>query len=70
MFLDRGRKAGKYLEWKVRLFSVAGVLALVGMYLDNRWMTVTATLILLAGLLLRFLPGEPQDLDSPGADGD
>lgn len=61
MLLDRNRRAGKYLEWKVRLFSVAAVLALAGIYMDNRWLTGGAILLLLSGLLLRFLPDDPQD---------
>lgn len=56
MLLDRGRKAGRYLEWKVRLFSVAAVLALVGIYRESGWMTGAAIGILLVGLMLRFLP--------------
>jgi hypothetical protein len=61
MLLDRNRRAGKFLEWKVRLFSVAAVLALAGIYMDNRWLTGSAILLLLAGLLLRLVPSDPQD---------
>lgn len=68
MLLDRDRKAGRYLEWKVRLFSVAAVLALVGIYLESGWMTGAAMGILLVGLMLRFLPdgadGTPTDDDA------
>ena len=64
--LDRSRTAGKYLEWKVRLFTVAAVLAVVGMYLRERWMTLLAIPVLLAGLFLRFLPVG----DSGGSDED
>lgn len=72
VFLDRGRKAGKYLEWKVRLFGVGAVLALAGLYLDERWMTGLAILVLLAGMLVRFLPGarthpEAEDEEANGA---
>jgi hypothetical protein len=56
MLLDRGRKAGRYLEWKVRIFSVAAVLALVGIYLESGWMTGAAMGLLALGLLLRLLP--------------
>ena len=56
VFLDRARRAGPYLEWKVRLFAVAAVLGLVGIYLNERWLTGTAIVLLFAGLLLRFLP--------------
>ena len=56
MFLDRRRRAGKYLEWKVRIFAVAAVLGLAGIALDNRWMTGAAIMVLMGGFLLRFLP--------------
>ena len=56
MFLDRSRKAGRYLEWKVRLFTLGAVLAVVGMAVNQRWMTWVAIVFLLAGLVLRFLP--------------
>lgn len=57
LFVDRSRRAGRYLEWKVRLFSVAAVLVVVGMYLEEAWMTAAAILLLFAALSLRFLPG-------------
>jgi len=57
VFLDRGRTSGPYLEWKVRLFTVAAVLAVTGMYLEARWMTGSAILVLAAAMLLRFLRG-------------
>ena len=55
--LDRSRRAGRFLEWKVRLFSLAAVLAIAGIYFDERWMTGSAIGVLVAGLGLRFLPG-------------
>lgn len=64
MFLDRDRRAGKYLEWKVRIFIVAAVVALVAMALESRWLTAVAIAILVLGLLLRFLPGEPEELEA------
>lgn len=57
MFVDRRRRAGRFLEWKVGLFSVAAVLTLAGMYLAARWMTGLAIVVLASALLLRFLPG-------------
>jgi len=68
MWLDRGRRAGRYLEWKVRLFSVAAVVALAGIYLESRWVTGLAIAILAAGALLRFLPSEAADPEE--AEGD
>ena len=61
MLLDRDRRAGKLLEWKVRLFSVAAVVALAGIYMESRWWTGAAVVILMAGMLLKFLPTDPDD---------
>lgn len=73
--LDRSRRAGPWLEWKVRLFAVAAVLALAGMYLQQRWMTGGAIVVLALAMALRFLPGgratdpdagEAAEEDEPG----
>ena len=67
LFLDRSRRAGYYLEWKVRFFTVGATLAVGGMLLDKRWVVGVAIVVLAAGLLLRFLPtGEAPDDGSPG----
>lgn len=72
MFLDRSRRAGRYLEWKVRLFTLGAVLAVVGMALNQSWMTWAAIGVLVVGMLLRFLPdgtlGEPQGESEGGGD--
>ena len=58
MFLsDRRRREDRFLEWKVRLFSVSAVLGLAGIYLDERWMTGGAIVVLCGAVFLRFLPG-------------
>jgi hypothetical protein len=57
VFFDRSRRAGRYLEWKVRLFTLGAVLAVVGMAVDQVWMTWAAIVVLIAGMVLRFLPG-------------
>lgn len=57
MRLDRSRRAGRYLEWKVRLFTLGAVLAVVGMAVESDWMIRTAIVVLAIGLVLRFLPG-------------
>lgn len=73
MFVDRRRRDDPFLEWKVRLFSVAAVLVLVGLYLDNRWLTGLAIALLVVAMLLRFLPGgsahgvTSEDEDGAGA---
>lgn len=54
--LDRSRAAGPLLEWKVGIFLVAAGLGLGGMYLEERWLTGGAILVLLGGVLLRFPP--------------
>jgi hypothetical protein len=68
MLLDRKKRAGKHLEWKVRLFSVAAVFALAGIYTENRWLTGSAIALLLAAFLLRFLPGDAPDEDPADSD--
>lgn len=75
MMLDRSRRADDLLVWKVRVFSVAAVFGVAGIYFGERWMTVTAIVVLTAGLALRFLPGrrsaergESESDDGPGED--
>jgi hypothetical protein len=55
--LDRSRRAGRFLAWKIRIFSAGAVLALAGIYLDDRRLTGGAIIILVSGAVLRFLPG-------------
>ena len=68
LLLDRRRRPSHYLVWKIRIFGVAAVVALVGMYLNNPWITGTALVMLLLGMLLRFLPQPkaPKDESDPG----
>lgn len=54
---DRPPRGDHFLEWKVGLFSVAAVLGLGGIYLDQGWLTGGAILLLASALSLRFLPG-------------
>lgn len=61
MLLDRRRRAGKYLEWKVRLFSAAAVAALAGIFLEWLWLTWIAVALLVAAFALRLLPGEVEE---------
>lgn len=55
--LDRGRRAGPLLEWKVGVFAVGAALGLAGIFLDERWLSGAAIAVLAAGALLRFTPG-------------
>ena len=68
MLLDRTKRADRYLEWKVRLFVVAAVFGLAGIYTESRWLTGVAIALLLAGFLLRFLPGDTEEQDEPEGD--
>lgn len=63
MFFDRSRRAGRYLEWKVRIFTLGAVLAVVGMATNQSWMTWLAIVVLGAGLILRFLPGGKEGVE-------
>ena len=56
LLLDRRPRSNKHLAWKVRLFAVAAVVAMVGMYLDNPYVTGVALFLLIIGMFLRFLP--------------
>jgi hypothetical protein len=68
MLLDRTKRADRYLEWKVRLFVVAAVFGLAGIYTESRWLTGVAIALLLAGFVLRFLPGDTEEQDEPDGD--
>ncbi len=56
-FADRHRRAGRYLEWKVWIFTVAAGFTLVGLYFEDRRLTGVAIGLLICAVLLRFLPG-------------
>jgi hypothetical protein len=55
-FLDRSRQAGRHLEWKVRVFTLGAAFAVAGIYFDERWMTGAAIVVLVGGVLFRYLP--------------
>lgn len=57
MFASRRRREDAHLIWKVRIFSVAAVVALVGMYFQERWMTGLAIGLLAGGIALRLVGG-------------
>jgi len=61
--LDRSKRAGPRLEWKVRIFVVGAALGAAGMYLDEGWLIGAAIAVLLGGMLLRHFLG-----DTPGSD--
>jgi hypothetical protein len=70
MLLDRGRRAGKHLEWKVRLFGVAAVVGLGGIYLESRWVSGVAIVVLAGALALRLLPGDADPGEERGVEED
>lgn len=61
--LDRSRRAGPHLEWKVRLFAVGAVLGLAGIFLEEAWLTGVAIVVLAGGALLRFVGREASSPD-------
>jgi hypothetical protein len=67
LLLDRKRRAGRYLEWKVRIFAAGAVLGLAGILLDEAWLRIAAILVLAVGVVLRVLPG---GTGRPQTDGD
>jgi hypothetical protein len=62
-FMDRRPRSRRFLVWKTRIFAVGAVIALVGMYLNNLYVTGTALALLLVGVALRFVP-EPRAPES------
>jgi len=64
LLLDRRPRSTRWLAWKIRLFAAAAVVAVVGMYLDNPYVTGAALVLLFVGMLLRFLP-EPRTPNDP-----
>lgn len=58
IFLNRSRTGvDPWLDWKVRLFFLAAILALVGMARGWSWLVVLAILALFGGMALRFIGG-------------
>lgn len=55
--LDRSRKAGPLLEWKVRLFVVGAGLGLSGIFLDESRLTGAAIVVLGAGGVMAVMAG-------------
>ena len=69
-FADRSKRSDRLLEWKVRIFSIGAVLTVVGIYLEERWVTGTAIVVLAGGMLLRFGPGGAHPVEDSDADAD
>jgi hypothetical protein len=54
--MDRKPRSRRFLVWKTRIFAVGAVIALVGMYLNNPYVTGAALVLLLVGVALRLVP--------------
>jgi hypothetical protein len=71
---SRTARAGRWFEWKVRIFLAGATLGLAGIFLDDRRVVVAALVVLAVGVVLRALPdGEaptsPED-DADETDGE
>lgn len=58
-----------WLETKIRLFMLGALLALLGMALESSWLIGGAALLLLCGLLLRWVPHPGRSGSSEQGDG-
>jgi hypothetical protein len=68
---DRTRRAGPWLEWKVRIFVTGAVLGLAGIFLDERGLVVAALVVLALGVGIGLLPGgRGRPRDEPEGDRD
>lgn len=57
LFMDRTHRGpDPWLKWKVRLFQVGAVLAVIGMVAEENWVVAAGTVVLAVGFSLRFVP--------------
>jgi len=68
-FLDRSRRSGHRLEWKVGAFTVGAAMALTGMYFEELWLTGAAILVLVAGAFLHLLGTDSEPAEASDAIG-
>jgi hypothetical protein len=63
VFFRRGVPGGDdpWVTEKISLFTVGALVAMVGMLLDHRWLMGLAAVLLLGGVLLRFIPRDGRD---------
>jgi uncharacterized membrane protein len=54
--MRRSRGPVRHLEWRIRLFGVGAILAVVGMATGQGWLVNLAIAVLLLGMVLRFAP--------------
>lgn len=55
------RGSSAHLPWRVRLFWIGAVVAMVGIYLERSWLVWAAIVVLLVGIYLRFVPGSKEE---------
>jgi hypothetical protein len=56
MFVTRSSKPSRsHLEWRVRLFGMGAIMAVVGMGAEQPWLIDVAIALLVVGFLLRML---------------
>lgn len=68
---SRTARAGRWFEWKIRIFLAGAAVAMVGIFLDDRRVILAALVVLAVGVVLRALPdgGAPASPDDdPDAD--
>ena len=66
IFIRRSKTSLAHLEWRIRLFGVGAILAMVGIWADQRWLVNVAIIVLLVGFGLRLLRARPEpDAESP-----
>jgi hypothetical protein len=70
LFLNRSKRSDPHLEWKIRIFVVAAVLGVSGIYFDERWMGWVAILLLLSAMLLRFVGSSAEGEEDSEGDGE
>ena len=53
---DPSVRSRQFLEWRIRIFIAGALIALVGIYFDEQWITGLAIVVLITGFFIRFLP--------------
>jgi Ca2+/Na+ antiporter len=67
VMVSRRRGPGRFLDWKLRLFMIAGVLLLVGMTRQVDLLVGIAIALLVVAFVLRFFEGEKAE-ETPADD--
>jgi Ca2+/Na+ antiporter len=67
VMVSRRRGPGRFLDWKLRLFMIAGVLLLIGMTRQVDLLVGIAIALLAVAFVLRFFEGEKVE-ETPAED--